>query len=70
MDKALANLTMFICGVPKTGPTRAYFTYIVTSGSMRSEQKTYEVSDFDATNSPNKIWGTAVAQIKTNEGIS
>lgn len=71
MAKALENITMFHKGDPAAAnPTAAFFSYDVVDGGLRKDHQTYEVSEPAWTDSPNDIWAAAVAQIKTNEGIS
>ena len=70
MAKALENLTMFVKGTPSVGPDGVFLTYNCVDGAMKSKQKVYEVPSPDFGDSPNTIWAAAVAQIKTNEGIT
>lgn len=71
MAKSLENIAMFYPGDPSASdPSHAFLTYDVVDGDLRKQNGLYEVPTPSWTDSPNTIWAAAVAQIKTNEGIS
>jgi len=71
MAKALANLTLFVEGNPaEATPQKAFMAYSVVDGELRKDNAIYEMPSPTWTDAANTIWDDAVAQIKTNEGIS
>jgi len=69
-EKSLKNIVMFMAGDGGQGiPTRAFITYDVVTGKAEKNGCFYELPDPDWEQGLDKIWASAVKQIRSNEGI-